>query len=80
MEKAIIYVRGNNQEMQEVQCRLYAADKGYKTLFVTNDIKTVFNCNVLLVANHSKISRDSFEYYKILNELKTKGIELESVS
>ena len=80
MEKAIIYVRGHNQEMQEVHCRLYAVDNSYEVLFVTTDIKAVNNCDVLLVANASRISRDRFEYYKTINALKEKGIKVESVA
>ena len=80
MEKAIIYVRGHNQEMQEVFCRVYAADKRYKVMFVTTDIEAVNNCDVLIVANHSKLSRDRFKYQEILNDLKAKGIRFESVA
>ena len=79
MTTAIIYVRGHNQEMQEVYCRVYAADKGYKVLFVTSDIESVRNCDVLLIKNASRISRDKFKYYETLKELKTKGIKVESV-
>lgn len=77
MKKAIIYVRGHNQEMQEVFCMLYAKDMGYKVLFVTTDIEAVNNCDVLIVANHSRISRDKFVYYKTINDLKAKGIKIE---
>lgn len=80
MKKAIIYVRGHNAEMQEVLCRVYAADKKYKVIFTTTDIKSVNNCDILLVANHSRISRDRLEYYEIMNSLKLKGIEIESIA
>ena len=80
MKKAIIYVRGHNQEKQEVFCRVYARDKGYKVLYTTTDIEDVNNCDILLVANHSRISRDKFKYYEIMKELKKKGIEVVSVS
>lgn len=77
---AIIYVRGHNQESQEVLCRVYAADKKYDVLFTTTDIEAVNNCDVLLVANRLRISRNRTEYHKITNKLKTKGIEVESVA
>ena len=80
MKKAIIYLRGHNQEKQEVFCRVYAADKGYKVLFVTTDINAVQNCDVLLVSNHSRISRNRIEYQIIINKLKKNGIEVVSVS
>ena len=77
MKKAIIYVRGHNQETQEIRCRLYAEDKGYKLLFVTTDIETVNNCDVLIVAKPSRISRNSFTYYETVNKFKENGIEIE---
>lgn len=80
MKKAIIYLRGHNQEKQEVFCRVYAADQGYKVLFVTTDIEAVQNCDVLLVSNLSRISRNRIECQIILNKLKKKGIEVVSVS
>jgi DNA invertase Pin-like site-specific DNA recombinase len=80
MKKAIIYLRGHNQEKQEVFCRVYAADKGYKVLFVTTDIEAVQNCDVLLVSNLSRISRNRIECQIIMNKLKKKGIEVVSVS
>ena len=79
MKKAIIYVRDNNKEMQEVRCRLYASHKGYKVLFVTSDLNDVNNCDILLVANHSRISRDQAEYSQVLNDLRNKSIAFESV-
>lgn len=33
-------------------------------------------CNMLLVVKPSRISRDKFEYYQILNALKARGIEV----
>lgn len=80
MKKAIIYVRGHNQETQETSCRLYASDKGYKVAYVTTNIKNVNNCDILLVANHSRLSRDKFKYYEIMKELRQKDIEVVSAS
>ena len=80
MKKAIIYLRGHNQEKQEVFCRVYAADKGYKVLYTTTDIADVNNCDLLLVSNASRISRNRIEYQIIVNKLKKKGIEVVSVS
>ena len=80
MKKAIIYVRGHNQEMQEMSCRLYASDKGYKVDYVTTNIEDVNNCDVLLIANHSRISRDKFKYYEIMKGLRQKDIEVVSAS
>lgn len=78
MKKAVIYVRGQNKEMQEIFCRLYASDKGYKVLYATSNIEDVNLCDVLIVASVSRISRDQLEYHKIINKLKDKGITVES--
>lgn len=80
MKKAIIYVRGHNKEMQEVYCKLCAAEQGYKVLFVTDDIENVNGCDVLLISNPSRISRDNVKYYETVNEFKKKGIEVVSVA
>lgn len=79
MKKAIIYVRGHNQEMQEILCRLYAKDTDCEVLFATTNIEDVnyCDCEVLIVTNATRISRDKFVYYKTVNDLKAKGIEIE---
>lgn len=78
--RAIIYVRGHNQESQEVVCRLFALDKGYKVIYTTSDIRDVKKCDVLLITNRSRISRNQFEYYKIMARLKLLGVKVESAS
>ena len=80
MKRVVIYTRGNNEAMQEIMCKLYAVDKGYKVLYVTNDIENINGCDILLVTNHYRISRDKMKYYQTLKELTSKGIALESVS
>ena len=80
MKKAIIYVRGNKTKMQEIFCRVYASDKGYKVVYVTSHIEDVNLCDVMLISNPSRISRNHLEYEKIVKKLKSKGIEVESVS
>lgn len=75
--EAVIYVRGHNEEFQEMMCRLYAADKDYEVVFVTNNLEDVKLCDILLVASPSRISRDRLEHYKIIRELNEKGIEVE---
>ena len=77
MKKAAIYVRGHKQEMQEIFCRVYAAERGYKVNFVTSNIDDVNLCDVMIVTSVSRISRDQTEYHKIANKLKEKGITVE---
>lgn len=75
--EAVIYVRGENEEFQEMICRLYAIDKDYEVSYVTNNLEDVNLCDVLLVSEPSRISRKATEYYEILKELKDKGIKVE---
>lgn len=75
--EAVIYVRGHNKEFQEMMCRLYASDRGYKVSYVTSRLEDVNLCDVLLAVNPSRISRDKLEYYKIVKEFKEKGIKIE---
>lgn len=75
--KAIIYIRGHNEESQEVKCKLYAADKGYEILYTTRHLEDVNSCDVLLVADPSRISRNKFEYYGIAEYFNERGIEIE---
>lgn len=80
MKKAIIYVRGNNEKMQEIVCRLYASEKGYKITYVTSNLEDVNLCDILLIANPSRLSRDSKKYYETVKMLKTRDIEVVSVA
>ena len=80
MKKAIIYVRGHNTEMQEVKCRLYAADKKYKVLYVTSDMDKVRNCDVVIIANYARLSRNMLESIKIRKELAARNIDIESIA
>lgn len=77
--EAVIYVRGNNKETQEILCRLCASNKGYEVVFVTDDINEVKHCDVLLTTNPSRISRDKTECNEILNEFENKNIKVEFV-
>ena len=77
--KAVIYVRGNNEEFQETICRVYASDRGYKVAYVTRNIEDVTNCDVLLVTNHHRISRDKMKYHQVAKDFEEKGIKIESI-
>lgn len=80
MKKAIIYVRGHNKEAQELHCKLCAAEQGYNVLFATDDLKKVKGCDILLISNRSRISRNQIKYYETVNEFRAAGIEVESVA
>ena len=79
-ERAVIYVRGVNEAEQEMKCRVYAADKEYEVAYVTRHIEDVKLCDVLLVANFSRISRKQMEFVKVYKMFKARGIRIESVS
>lgn len=78
--EAIIYVRGGNKIIQEEACKKYALDNGYEVLYTTQHIEDVKSCDILLVVDPSRISRNQLEYYKIVNELKEKSIEVVSIA
>lgn len=77
--EAVIYVRGNKKETQEILCALCAINNGYEITLVTDDINEVKNCDVLLATNPSRISRDESEYKEVLNKFKKEGIKVEFV-
>lgn len=79
-ERAVIYVRGENEVAQELKCRAYAKDKGYEVVFVTRHIEDVNRCDVLLVTNFSRISRKQMAFVKTYKYFKARGIRIESVS
>lgn len=75
---AVIYVRGQNEGIQEVMCRLYAEDKKYDVIKVIKDLEDISDCDVLLVSHVSKINRNYVKYLQIANTLRSRGIEIES--
>lgn len=74
---AVIYVRGNKKEMQEMFCTLCAVERGYKVAFATDNLDNVKDCDILVVTNPSRISRNETEYHEIVNAFKEKGVEVE---
>ena len=79
-EKAVIYVRSVTEAEQELKCRAYAKSKGYEIAYVTRHIEDVKLCDVLIVANFSRISRKQIEFVKTYKYFKARGIRIESVS
>ena len=77
-ERAVIYVRGENEAAQELKCRAYAKSKGYEVVYVTRYIEDVKLCDVLLVANFSRISRKKMTFVKTYKLFKARGIRVES--
>ena len=79
-DEVVIYVRGNNEAMQEIICKLYAVDNDYRVLYTTRNIEDINLCDIVLVADPSRISRNQKEYVKFVKRLKVKGIKVESVA
>lgn len=79
-ERAVIYVRGDNEVAQELKCRAYANEKGYEVVYVTRHLEDVNLCDVLLVANFSRISRKQITFVKTCKLFKVRGIRVESTT
>ena len=82
-ERAVIYVRGHDEEAetaQEMKCKMYAKDKGYEVVGVTRYIEDVKSCDVLLVANFSRISRKQMAFVKTYKLFKARRIRIESAT
>jgi hypothetical protein len=78
-KRAVIYTRGENDVEQKLLCYFYASDNDIDVLFDTKDIDEVADCeecNMMLVTNASRISRDTFKYHQIVKALKVRGIEV----
>ena len=82
-ERAVIYVRGHDEEAemaQEMKCKMYAKDKGYEVVGVTRYIEDVKSCDVLLVANFSRISRKKITFVQTYKLFEARGIRVESAT
>ena len=78
-KRAVVYIRGEDETLQKLLCYFYATDNDMDVLFDTRNIEDVADCedcNVLLTANASRISRNAIEYHRIVKALKMKGIEV----
>ena len=78
-KKAIIYTRGEDATEQKLLCYFYASDNNIDVLFDTNDIDEVADCEeceIMLVAKPSRISRDALKYHQTVKALKARGIEV----
>jgi hypothetical protein len=78
-KRAVVFTRGKKATEQKLLCYFYASDNNINVLFDTQDIDEVADCEeceIMLVANASRISRDTFEYHRTVKALKTRGIEV----
>lgn len=76
--EAMIYLKENEQKAaQKLFCMFHATDYNYKVLGETTNLEEVKDCDVLIIASASVLTRDKKEYDKIEKELKKKGIKIE---
>ena len=76
--EAIIYLKENDRKAAQLLfCKAYAMDCGYEVLGETTNLEEVRNCDVMLIATPSMITRDKKEFAKIMKQLKKKGIRIE---
>ena len=81
--KAMIYTRGHNEESiarQIARCEYFAELAGYEVIGYINgdDIHNeIWNADVLIVSDASRLSRKAEEFYSIRKSLADDGIRLE---
>lgn len=56
---------------------MWAADHNINVLGETTNLEEIKNCNVMLIASASMLTRDVNEYYNVEKKLKKKGIKIE---
>ena len=76
--RAMIYLKENDRKAaQKLLCMFHATDYEYEVLGETTNLEEVKDCDVLLIASASVLTRDRMEYEKIKKELNKKGIKIE---
>ena len=89
-DKPAIYIRKNREEdviilskendqkaAQRLLCHMHCVDRKYNILGETTEIEDIKNCDIVLVASASVLTRDRKEYIKIERKLNQKGIKVE---
>ena len=76
--EAMIYLKENDQKAaQRLLCYMYATDYNVDVLGETTDIEEVENCNLMIIASASVLTRDVKEYYEIEKKLRKRGIGIQ---
>lgn len=76
--EAMIYLKENERKAaQRLFCHIYATDHNINVVGETTNLEEIKNCDVMLIASASMLTRDEKEYRKIKNGLKKKGIDIE---
>lgn len=76
--EAMIYLKDNEQKAaQRLLCYMYATDYNVDVSGETTDIEEVENCNLMIIASASVLTRDVKEYYEIEKKLRKRGIGIQ---
>ena len=79
-DEAIIYLKEDDQKAaQRLLCYMWATEHNVDILCETTNIEEVKNCNVMLVASATMLTRDVNKYRKSERRLKKEGIRIEIV-
>lgn len=78
MQRAMLYVRGDNTEAQRAICEAYAKKNGFYIKGVTESLPQAFErsveYDVLITAGVTRISRDKRNFDKIIDMFEDEGI------
>lgn len=78
MQRAMIYVRGNDTERQRAICEAYAKQHGFYIKGTTEKLSYAFDrsveIDVLLTAGATRISRDKRNFDKIIDMFDDEGV------
>lgn len=78
MQRAMLYVRGNDTERQREICEAYAKKNGFYIKGTTESLPQAFErsveYDVLITAGVTRISRDKRNYDKIIDMFDDEGI------
>lgn len=83
--RAVIYVRGNDENVQEKRCLEYSLSKSYDVFAVTNDIKDIVmpiingEIDIIVTVGVSRITRDFVKFKRLQNILIKHGVFIDTV-
>ena len=81
--RAVVYVRGNDEKKQELECCQHIITKGYQYCGTVNGIggivESIVNgeVDVIVIVDESRIARDRAEYEQIVHKFGGYGVTIE---
>lgn len=81
--RALVYVRGNDESRQELECCQHIIEKGYDYCGTVNGIgglaEKIVNgeVDVIIIVDESRIARDRAEYEQIVYKFRGFGVTIE---